>query len=270
MARYDTRYDAGHGRATQQRSYNSLCGYRPHGRQPPHRTPCQHNAPQAPADGGPQAAGRRRWRYGYDRRPVVQGRRTQTAHPRRNTAQRQLHQEAAGAFPRLRQPRQRCRNPQQLRLDEGLSFPRFHPRRGQAHHCQLYDDQGLGQETYGDGHLLHRVQLPAAAGLRLPDALSHQRLQAPDGWQRPVGQHHHRHRADTPYGRRRGVCFDLPAHHQGRRHQVWQDRGRQRVARPRKDQPLQVLPVLAQLLGCRHGALYPYLHPLVERGGRRA
>ncbi len=37
---------------------------------------------------------------------------------------------------------QRCRDGEQLRLDEGLHLPRLRPRGGQAHHRELYDGQG--------------------------------------------------------------------------------------------------------------------------------
>ena len=52
------------------------------------------------------------------------------------------------------------------------------------------------------GALLHRVQLPDPAGLRLPRALRAPRLPPPDGRRRPVGQHRRRHRA---HGRRVGT-----------------------------------------------------------------
>ena len=47
-------------------------------------------------------------------------------------------------------------------------------------------------------------------------------------------------------GRRPGAGVHHPAGHQGRRHQVRQDRGRRGLARPGDDQPVRVLPVLGQ------------------------
>ena len=51
-------------------------------------------------------------------------------------------------------------------------------------------------------HLVHRVQLPAAAGVRLSAAVRSLRLHAADGRQRSVGQHHRRHRSDPQAARR--------------------------------------------------------------------
>ena len=48
------------------------------------------------------------------------------------------------------------------------------------------------------GHQLHRVQLPDPAGHGLPGAVPAVRLHAADRRQRPVGQHHRRHRPDPP------------------------------------------------------------------------
>ena len=48
-------------------------------------------------------------------------------------------------------------------------------------------------------------------------------------------------------GARPCTRFATPLDHQGRRHQVRQDRGRHRLARRRADQPVRLLPVLVQL-----------------------
>ena len=62
--------------------------------------------------------------------------------------------------------------------------------------------QGVGARPDGGrGPLLHRVQLHGAAGLRLPAPVPRGELPDPDRRQRPVRQHHSRHRAD-PAGRR--------------------------------------------------------------------
>ena len=76
------------------------------------------------------------------------------------------------------------------------------------------------------GHLLHRVQLPAAAGPGLPRAVPAARLHAADRRQRPVGQPHRRPRPDPPRRARAGPRVRHAAGDQGRRHQVRQDRGR--------------------------------------------
>ena len=46
---------------------------------------------------------------------------------------------------------------------------------------------------------LYRVHLPTPARLRFPLALPAQELQTAAGWQRPMGQHHHGHRIDSPH-----------------------------------------------------------------------
>ena len=73
----------------------------------------------------------------------------------------------------------------------------------------------------------------------------HPRVPAAGRRQRPVGQHHRRHRAHPPLGGGRGLRADVPPGHPGRRVEVRQERGRQRLARPGPDQPVRVLPVLA-------------------------
>ena len=75
---------------------------------------------------------------------------------------------------------------------------------GKHLHRQRDDPQGVGQGAARGprpGHQLHRVQLHAAAGLRLPAPLRHRRLHAAARRQRPVGQHHRRHRPDPPAAR---------------------------------------------------------------------
>ena len=66
--------------------------------------------------------------------------------------------------------------------------------------------------------------------------------------------------ADPPQGRRRGFRPHLPADYQSRRHQVRQDRERQRMARPALYVALQVLPVLAQHQRRGRQALHQDLH----------
>ena len=53
-----------------------------------------------------------------------------------------------------------------------------------------------------EGISLHRVQLSAAAGVRLPRAARPLQLHAADGRQRSVGQHHGRLRSDSQGARR--------------------------------------------------------------------
>ena len=80
-------------------------------------------------------------------------------------------------------------------------------RRRQALHRQLHAAEGVGEPAPRERrrHLVHRVQLPAAAGLRLPAAVRSLRLHAADGRQRSVGQHHRRHRSDSQAAREEGA-----------------------------------------------------------------
>ena len=59
---------------------------------------------------------------------------------------------------------------------------------------------------------------------------------------------------------------DVPADHQGRRHQVRQDRGRRRLARPAQDQPLSLLPVLRAGRGHRRNQAPEHAHLRASRG----
>ena len=112
-----------------------------------------------------------------------------------------------------------------------------------------------------EGISLHRVQLPAAAGAGLPAALPRRtaarcRPAAVDQWGNitaGVGPH--------PPGRGRvGAPADDAAGHRRRRHQVRQDRGQRRLAGRRHDQPLRLLPVLAQRRGRLGGQAAQGLH----------
>ena len=74
-------------------------------------------------------------------------------------------------------------------------------------------DQGLGQEPAGADRRrpeLHRVQLHAAAGLRLRPPVRAVRLRIAGRRQRPVGQHHGRHRPG-PAAARRAALRHAPA-----------------------------------------------------------
>ena len=103
-------------------------------------------------------------------------------------------------------------------------------------------------------HQLHRVQLRAAAVDGLPQPLPRARRDAAVRRLRPVGQPHRRRRADPAGRRRQGARVRDAADHQGRRHQVRQDRGRRALARPRDDVAVRLLPVLAQRRGRRRSA----------------
>ena len=83
---------------------------------------------------------------------------------------------------------------QQRRLARRDRRPVVPARRRQALHRELHAAEGIGEPAARErrGHLVHRVQLPRAAGVRLPPAVRSLRLHAADGRQRSVGQHHGR------------------------------------------------------------------------------
>ncbi len=96
-----------------------------------------------------------------------------------------------------------------------FSFLDFIRDIGKVHYGQLHDGQGFGQEAFqrrGRRHVVHRIHLPARAGLRLSAPLPGHELQNPARRCRPVGQHHHGHRAHPPQAgsRSRGVRHHLP------------------------------------------------------------
>ena len=138
---------------------------------------------------------------------------------------------------------------QQRRLARVALDARVPPRRRQALHGQPDGGQGVGQDPLRaarPGDLLHRVQLHAAPGLRLPPPARRPRLRPADRRERPVGQHHHGRRARSA----RSAATRRGAHHaaraQARRHEVRQDRDGHGLARPAAHQPLRHVPVLRQ------------------------
>ena len=76
------------------------------------------------------------------------------------------------------------------------------------------------------------------------------RVHAPARRQRPVGQSGLRRGSHPPGHRRHGARPGHAADYQAGRDQVRQDRGRGRLAEPRADEPVRVLPVLAEPVRC--------------------
>ena len=139
-------------------------------------------------------------RDGHDRRSGRPERRAEPARTRRAGGQRGRHPAPARSAARLRRGgrREPGAAPRQRRV-VGLDPPRRLPaRRREA--LQREPDGRQGLRTLPPrpgraGHLLHGVQLHAAAGLRLPPPLRGPRLPAADRRQRPVGQHRDGRRA---------------------------------------------------------------------------
>ena len=154
----------------------------------------------APADR--RNADRRHWRrHRHGGRSQREAGRAPDTLGRADRCQRPGDQGAARAISHLR-GRQCGPDAEQCRLaatDPAAGFP---PRHRQALHHQLHAAEGIGEEPDGDRDLVHRIQLHADPGVRLLAPLPHRRLRAPDGRQRPVGQHHRGHRADRAAGGR--------------------------------------------------------------------
>ena len=255
-------------RGADRRRAHLLLRFRPDRSEPAPRAPGRRQGDAPSADGGAPPPGPGGRRHRSHRRPAGQGR----AHSQHQGRRRRLGGEpqgAAGAPPRLRgrEPRPHCQQPRLDRRPERHRPPARHRQALPHGHDARQGCRGAAPGQRG-GHLLHRVQLPDPPGQRLPRALPALRVHAGGGRQRPVGEPH-RGRGSHPQGRGRGGArHDQPAHHQGRRHQVRQDRGRSRLAEPRDALALRLLPVLAAGRRRRRRALPEDLHLPGPRGDR--
>ncbi len=156
-------------------------------------------------------------------------------------------------------PRSSRSSTSRARTPPGWSTTWTGPRRCSAHrlparHRQALPGQHDAQEGRGRarlntdaGHQLHRVQLPDPAGHGLPGAATAEHgcvLQTggSDQWGNLTS-------GTDLIHTRRGASRARDRHsadHQLRRHEVRQERGQRHLARCRDDQPVRVLPVLAQ------------------------
>ncbi len=166
---------------------------------------------------------------------------------------------------------QRRHRRRQPRVDGGHGGPGVPARRRQALQREPHArPRGRLGAPGRRRHLLHRVQLPAAAVVRLRPAVPAIRVHAADGRLRPVGQHRRGRGPHPAHGRRGGPRPHDAAHDQVGRHQVRQDRVRHGVARSRAHQPVRVLPVLAQRRRSRCGAVPAHVQLPLAGGDRRA
>ena len=130
--------------------------------------------------------------------------------------------------------------------------------------------QGVGEEPARerDRHLVHRVQLHAAPGERLPSSCTRThgvelQMGGSDQWGNITAG------IDLIRKTAGGVCprAHLAAVAEERRHEVRQDRRRRGLARPRQDEPVPVPPVLAAGRRRRDRRLPPaVLDPPARRG----
>ena len=210
------------GRAAGGRRRDGLLRVRPDRRLAAHRPsraaalPGPLPAPRAPAD----RAGRRRNRA--DRRPV---RALRGADPELRGDGGRLRPGDPGAARAADGLRGRGDRREQRRVAARPDRHRAAAGRRQALPDGLDAGQGVGALAHGRRrHLVHRVQLHGAAGVRLPAPQAHARLPDPDRRQRPVRQHHRRDGADPAHRRRLGGRDDRAADHHGFRAEVRQDR----------------------------------------------
>ncbi len=239
---------------------------RPDGAEPAHGQPGAAGHGPPPPGRRPHALRPRGRCHRHDRRS--QGLRR--AHPQQPRHRQGL--DRAGAHPglgvRLLRGDERRHGGQQLRLDGVAVGHRLPPRHRQALPGQPDAGAGHRQASPRLGDQLHRVLLRAASVHGLPGAQPRPRRDSPVRRVRPVGQHHRRCRAHPAGHRQPGARLRHAAGHQGRRHQVRQDRGRRPVARPADDVAVRLPPVLAQRGGREGRRDAAHLHLPLPRGDR--
>ena len=182
---------------------------RPDGGEPPSRQPDPDSYPAPVSTGGPpdHRHGGRRDRH--DRRPERQVGGAQPAFAGSDCGQCRGNRDAVEASARFREQDESRAAAEQRRLDAPHQHPRFPARRRKAFHGQR--DDGEGQREAADRrrgrHQLHRVQLPAAPGLRFSLSAREVRLRGAGRRRGPVGQHHRGHRSHPPQaGARRSAA----------------------------------------------------------------
>ena len=229
---HQTTDDAGLAALARGEAAHRLRRLRSDGRQPARRQPVAAADAAAVSAGRAQADRRRRRRDGHDRRPQRQepGAQSALAETTRRATSPACASRCGGSS--ISTPaRNAAHAGQQLRLDRAVQLSRIPARRRQELSRQRDAGQGLGQEparARRRGHELHRVQLHAAAGVRLRVPVRQVRLRAASRRQRPVGQHHGRHRPGAADAGRAALRPHVPAAHEVRRHEDGQDRDRAR------------------------------------------
>ena len=174
------------------RTRNRLFGLRSH-RAEPARRPSGAAADAAALSAGrtpADRAGRRRHRD--DRRPA-RDRRTHAQHRRHRRRLGRPDPGPVGTVRRVRRLADRRRRREQPVVDRGVVGDRVPPRRRQALLGERHARPRHGAATSRRRrHLLHRIQLHAAAGQRLRGTEPAVRLLTSGRRLRPVGQHHRR------------------------------------------------------------------------------
>ncbi len=191
----------GLGRAARERDpAQRVQRLRPDGHLPPRRPPrARVRAAPPPAARQPAGGGRRR-RDGDDRRSVRPFGRARAPDRRDDRRQRRALRVQLERFLDFRPgPPARSWSTTSTGSDRGAA--RLPARHRQALHRAVHARQGLGPDPAPGGPELHRVQLHAAPGRRLPAPVPRVRRRGAAGRRRPVGQHHRRPRADPARSR---------------------------------------------------------------------
>ena len=212
VARDGLGHDRGIERRARPGTGHGLHRLRSDGGQPARRNPPHGDESRAAAAAWPYAdRARRRWDRAH-RRSQRQESGAVAAHLRAGGGQRAGHSHAARTVSRFRPGTpQRRAHAQQRRVAPPDRLSRFPAGRRQVLHRELHDVEGVGEAPARGRrrHQLHRVQLSAAAGVRLSRPARPRSVHAADGRHRPVGQHHRRLRSDPENARARartGSC----------------------------------------------------------------
>ena len=231
--------------AARHRDDDRLCRLRPDRGQPARRAPARHPhlAPAAARRPSPDPA--RRGRHRPDRRPGRQVRRARS--PLASSSSRPTSRRSGPSSGGFLDLSPAAGEAQGLLLDNSdwlcaygfIDFLRDVGKHFTVNQMIAKESVKSRHRAARAGHLLHRVQLHAAAGLRLPPPARLLRMPSPDRRKRPVGQHHDGPRAHPQGARGRGFRVHLAAPLALRRHQVRQDRVRSRLARRRQDVALR-------------------------------
>ncbi len=250
MARHDPHGARSKGTTRKRTGIDGLPGHRPHGRLAAYRPPGGRDDPQALPDCRPPSAGPRGRCDGHDRRPLGQI----AARPPDEKTLRHNQEAIKRQLAKLLQTDSDTPNAAALVNNYDwmkeftfLDFIRDIGKCITVNYMMAKDSVKKRFNGEGDGMSFTEFTYQLVQGYDFLHLYETMNCKIQLGGAEPV-QRHHRHGADPPQaGRRgRGLRHHLPADHQGRRHEIRQDRERQRMARPALHIALQVLPVLAQ------------------------